>query len=174
MTLPHILQNGEGNPPDADQLMEMFEYLEIQAKKGTITNDNAPAGDVGEYIQSVVGSTGFPANGVWGDLASIELTAGDWDIDAIVHFNSDGATWTGADIGISTTSGNSTTGLVVGSNRGLYRVGSTSTVITAVQLIIPTFRVPLASTTPYYLKYMANYSSGAPVAQCRFSARRRR
>lgn len=50
---------------------------------GTTTNDNANAGSVGEYVESVVtlGSptTGF-ASGTPKNITSISLTAGDWDV----------------------------------------------------------------------------------------------
>ena len=55
---------------------------------GTPTNDNAPAGFLGEYIASTIptGSavsltTATPAN-----IASIALTSGDWDVDCQVEF----------------------------------------------------------------------------------------
>lgn len=55
---------------------------------GTPTNDSAPAGFLGEYIQSTIptGSavaltTATPAN-----LTSIALTSGDWDVDCQVEF----------------------------------------------------------------------------------------
>jgi hypothetical protein len=60
---------------------------------GTPTNDNAPAGFLGEYIFSTIPSgsavaltTATPAN-----ITSIALTSGDWDIDCQVEF-SPGAT----------------------------------------------------------------------------------
>ena len=56
---------------------------------GTPTNDNAPAGFLGEYIQSTIptGSavaltTATPAN-----ITSIALTSGDWDVDCQVEFS---------------------------------------------------------------------------------------
>ena len=55
---------------------------------GTTTNDNAIAGDVGEYFQftipvgsAVALTTATPAN-----LTSISLGAGDWDIDFTIDF----------------------------------------------------------------------------------------
>jgi hypothetical protein len=56
--------------------------------KGTTTNDDAPAGDVGEYVSStvVVGSavnltTDTPAN-----VTSISLTAGDWEVTGACEY----------------------------------------------------------------------------------------
>lgn len=63
-------------------------YLD-QLIKGTPTNDNAPAGFIGELIFSTIptGSavaltTATPAN-----VTSIVLTPGDWDVDGVVDFN---------------------------------------------------------------------------------------
>lgn len=56
---------------------------------GTPTNDNAPAGFIGEYIFSTIASgsavsltTATPAN-----VTSIALTSGDWDVDCQVDFS---------------------------------------------------------------------------------------
>src|SRR5215469_13104445 len=55
--------------------------------KGTATNDNAPAGFVGEVISSVVAAPGValttatPAN-----VTSMVLTPGDWDVDGAIDF----------------------------------------------------------------------------------------
>lgn len=59
----------------------------------TATNDNAAAGDIGEYVSSDIASgsavsltTGTPAN-----VTSISLTAGDWDVSCNAVFTT-GAT----------------------------------------------------------------------------------
>ena len=56
---------------------------------GTITNDNASAGNIGEYIESVIptGSAVSLSTGSPKDVTTISLTAGDWDISANVSFN---------------------------------------------------------------------------------------
>lgn len=140
---------------------------------GTTTNDNAQTGSVGEYVESVVGSTNFPATGVWGDLTSISLTAGDWDVNGIM-LATIGTTWSSARLGISQTAGNSTTGLTLGSNFIQTLFASTSTTITQVSLTISGFRISLSGTTTIYLKFMSDWSSGTPAAFGRLSARRLR
>ena len=59
-----------------------------QGIRGTITNDNAVSGSIGEFIISSVplGSAIAMSNGVVANIASISLTAGDWDV--IVSFSS--------------------------------------------------------------------------------------
>ena len=140
---------------------------------GTPTNDAAAAGDVGELISSVVGVTNTPTTDARGDLTSISLTAGDWDVTAVVQFDINGATWTRAEIAITSTAGNSTTGFVSGSNQLEMSWASSSTTPVLMGMVIPSFRVSLASTTTYYLKFSATFTLGQPRAGGgRLSARR--
>lgn len=61
---------------------------------GTGTNDNALAGNVGEYIESVVptGSAVSLTSAVNKDITTISLTAGDWDVTGTVGFIAAGTT----------------------------------------------------------------------------------
>jgi hypothetical protein len=139
---------------------------------GTTTNDNASAGYVGQYVESVISTgTNFPTSGAFGDLTSISLTAGDWDVTCTLEENVSGATVVWFDAAISTTSGNSTSGLILGSN-WLESPGTTSAAEGHVS--IPAYRLSLSSTTTVYLKYAASYSVSTPKAKGRISARRMR
>jgi hypothetical protein len=62
--------------------------------RGTQTNDNAVAGDVGEYISSTVliASDVELTTGTTANVTSISLTAGDWDVEGNVAFNPNAAT----------------------------------------------------------------------------------
>jgi len=143
------------------------------AVHGTNTNDNASAGYVGEYIESLPGIVNATTSGQFEDLTSISLTAGDWDITLVVSIDGNGSTMSAAAIGISTTSGNSITGLNLGVNR-LDEITDPS-IGQAVGLSIPNFRVSLSTTTTYYAKFLATYSSGTPRSNgSRLSARRMR
>lgn len=138
---------------------------------GTATNNNATAGNVGEYVESLVTSyTNIPgATTAWADLTSISLTAGDWDVTGFVDWSLNGSVQTVAQIGISTTSGNSSTGLVDGNNM------ATLVIATAAQNragVIPSYRMSLAGTTTVYLKLNATYTVATPQYVCRLSARR--
>jgi hypothetical protein len=57
---------------------------------GTNTNDDAAAGFVGEYKETVVasGSAVVISNNIWTAVISLSLTAGDWDV------TTDGMVWT--------------------------------------------------------------------------------
>ena len=139
---------------------------------GTNTNDSAAAGYIGETASSVVGFTNFPATTVFGDLTSISLTAGDWDVTALAQIYANSAAVTEWQIGITASSGTSTSGLVDGSN---YLDVIPPTALSGGnkdQGAIPTFRVSLSGTTTYYFKYAATYTVATPQAAGRLSARR--
>jgi hypothetical protein len=141
---------------------------------GTATNDNATAGNIGQYVVSAsTGSTNLPATTTYGDATSISLTAGDWDVCALVRFDTTtSVTTTFAAIGISTTTGNSGAGLNFGDNAVDMNTISAST-NSIFPLIVPSVRMSLASTTTIYLKMNATYAAGQPTLQgFRLSARR--
>lgn len=141
------------------------------AIRGTTTNNNASTGFVGEYIESVVSTaTNFPTSAQYGDLTSISLTAGDWDVSINGQCNLNGAVYTGDNqLGISTTSGNSSTGLVSGNNVA-NPLPPTATAESGGS--IPSYRISLSTTTTVYYKYYAEYTGGPPKARGRISARR--
>ncbi len=136
---------------------------------GTTTNNNAAAGYIGEYIESVVALTSFPTTGQWGDLASISLTPGDWDVSASFSATANGGTVSSVNIGVSTTSGNSGSGLVGGSNSN-SAIGPTTLYDSSVS-VVP-YRVSISATTTYYLKYLSVFTVATPKAAGRLSARR--
>lgn len=140
----------------------------IHHQRGTLTNDNAIAGCVGEYKEGrQTGSlANFPTSGQYGDNVSVTLTPGDWDVSAIVNMVPNGATITQWYAGVGTATGNSATGTVVGDNF----IGGNPSGENGVT--IPTFRALIASTTVYYLKVYATYAGGPPQYKARISARR--
>lgn len=59
------------------------------AVHGTDTNNDAPSGYIGEYIESRVTSpVNTAASATWFDAASITLTPGDWDVSEIFSVQS--------------------------------------------------------------------------------------
>jgi hypothetical protein len=87
-----------------------------------------PAGYVGETLRSLVSSeTSWPVStGVWGDFSSLTLTSGTWLINFTFHFSKFDATYGNSNridfvgVGVSTTSGNSTTNLTYGVNAAKF------------------------------------------------------
>jgi hypothetical protein len=126
------------------------------------TSGVAPAaGVIGEQIVSSVSLSNFAATTVWGDYASISLTAGVWDIVAVVQGNKNGAQATISEwkFGIGTASGNSFSDFSLCDN-GLNLAVSADTYDSTGTT--PPVRKTLSSTTTIYLKAQATYSSGQP------------
>jgi hypothetical protein len=112
---------------------------------GTTTNDSASAGQVGEYIDSLVvtASVGTTAT----TLTSISLTAGDWDLSGCVALNgANGVTSLRAAINTTT---NSTSGTTLGKN--MIDAPSSTFANGLGATTLPRFRVNISSTTTYYL-----------------------
>jgi len=148
---------------------------------GTNTNDNAAAGYVGQFIENArttatptitsstytsidSGNVTFNDNNETG----ITLTAGDWDISAVVNFQPVAATASNFIVFVGTAKGTGTTGSLAYANT-VHTNYSTSgqTVLT-----VPTWRVSLTSSTTYYLKARATYTGTAVNAVGSLRARR--
>jgi len=124
------------------------------AIQGSTTNDSASAGFVGEIIESKVTSQTFGAAGVYTDLTSISLTGGTWLVSVLADASiGSGGNVTGLQVGLSTSSGNSSTGLTYGQNAAgvFYAVSTSGDHISAT---VPSIYTQVASTATYYLKCM--------------------
>lgn len=138
---------------------------------GTNTNDNAGAGYIGEYVSSWATVTNAPTNGQWGDLTSISLTAGDWDVSLGQQGSINGSTTTRMLIGVGKTSGNNAPDITGQAGDDSLDIGGLTT-SSAPSGSLAAVRVSLASTTTIYYKMVANYSAGVPQFRGRISARR--
>lgn len=142
---------------------------------GTATDDNASAGNVGEYLSSSVLSSSPVAmtSGVSVNITSLSLTAGDWDVAAIVGVKGAATTtinyWIGS---ISTTTGtvDTTNGrrvaTIMASNAFSFTALYTQTMAAA--------RISLAATTTIYLVTEAGFGVSTCDAYGLLSARRAR
>jgi hypothetical protein len=126
---------------------------------GVTDGSSAAAGMVGEVFKSVAGLTSFPADNVYGDVTSLNLTAGRWSIDSNANFFMNSSTTTQAVIGISTTSGNSGTGLVSGDNFAYIGQTLSSGYGSAA---ISGYVLNLAAPATVYMKMWARLSAGTP------------
>jgi len=130
---------------------------------GTSTNDNACAGCVGEFVQSVITTaTDFPANGVNGNLTSILLTPGDWDVTGSVYGIVNGATMAAWLAGVSTVSATMPTQAFYISQMAPQSLA----------FPVPKQRISIATTTTVYLVGQASYTGGPPQYACQLQARR--
>lgn len=140
----------------------------VQGIIGVVNGTSASAGTVGEYIESVVSAVASPAASTVGDITSISLTAGDWDVSGLAYYTNytGGTQW---QLGITSSVGASNTGRVLGSNWLVLSQASTSGDIS---MNVPVVRVNLSATTTYYLKTFISYTGGSPTGSGRLSARR--
>jgi len=143
---------------------------------GTQTNNDALGGYVGELKSSSTGGNfvSMPTSAQWGDMASVLLTAGDWDISGLIIYGNNGATTTLATLvaGISSTAGNNGAGLLDGDNKCSIDTALLSTSSNFSSCTIPPWRVSISATTTYYLKSNEAYSVATPTVAGRISARR--
>lgn len=131
---------------------------------GTTTNNNANAGSVGEYITATGTSVAFTSGGNV-NVASISLTAGDWNVwGQIEYVPSGGATITALVSGISSTSA----AMPSAPNRSVLQL-STATTQTSMP---PMQRMSLSATTTIYVIGQATWTTGT-VAGTGFIAARR-
>lgn len=106
------------------------------------------------------------AHNTWSDGASLSIPPGVWDFSGYADFSIGAASSVSAVLlGISTTSGNSATGLTFGIN-AFSSPGPDATADKP--LYVPGYRVSVTSTTTYYLKIKANFVGGASRPQAAF------
>ncbi len=155
--------------------------------KGVADASNATTGYVGETIESLQSSTGVGTSAQYFDATTITLTAGDWDVDAMVHYIVNGATISVSLflMGLSTASGNDGTGLTLGQNC-VEAAASLAAGFTQHTFTLPTVRVTsdgtntvitgtsTASQTLRLKLYPGTYSVATPNYIARLTARRRR
>jgi len=148
---------------------------------GTGTNDDALAGYIGEYVKSSVASgsaVGLSNNSV-ATIASVSLSAGDWDVRGVVGFAGSG----------SPSVTRLTGGLRLTEVGGLddydddtqsrTQYGYTGAPITlgsgnaGVGLPVTLARMSLAETTTVYMRAIASFTGGTSVSAYGFIAARR-
>lgn len=150
------------------------------AQKGTTTNDSAAAGFVGQILsssklRSVASAltTATPVN-----VVSLSLTAGDWDVVAMVGFTPDtttSVTSLSASISVTTGALSAADTLAVSNSSGEVRsnwVSAANVLNGDMTLATLKSRVSLAATTTYYLVTQAGFSVSTLAAYGSIVARR--
>jgi hypothetical protein len=169
-----LMANGAASPTWVSTITGAKTFSGALTLSGGIVGSDgtadATAGNVGQYVESLQSSpASYASSGTFADMANISLTAGDWDVTVITVANANGATVTNIEAGISTTSGNSTSGLTYGVNRSASS-GPTSTHNSTAS--VPSYRMRVSATTTVYAKISADYSVATPQVRGRISARR--
>lgn len=136
--------------------------------RGNNTNTAPPAGYLGEQISSFLpsGSAVSVSTDTNTDVTSISLTAGVWDISsiAILAGTLTGTNWASSISATSVTEGTN------GDTRAASPVVSTANSVAT--LVIPQYRVTLASTTTYYMVVRATFTVGTATSYGRITATR--
>jgi len=146
---------------------------------GTQTNNNATAGNVGEFVTATVAAgvavaltTATPKT-----VTSISLTAGDWDVSAVGDFTLTGATTSYFRTSVSNVD-NTMSAQTGGSGIGtdpLVRIPLILTTVTSdFGQTLPPVRISLAATTTIYLVCETTFSAGSVSAFGTIRARRMR
>lgn len=144
--------------------------LPTSAVLGSTNGVSPSAGFIGEQIRSYQSIPQGLTNGDGLNVTSISLTAGIWDVSAIVGYSGGSGTIT-----LNNTISISSTSETVAGNYGDDTVVNSYLVVSAnypVNLFIPALRVSLSSTTTYYLVTVASFSAGTLSAYGRISATR--
>ncbi len=139
---------------------------------GTATNNNAAAGNIGEFAEStvLVGGGASVVSGVVTNITSLSLTAGDWETwGNIALAPSGGATITGIQGWMSQTSGMVPTYPNTG---GIFLLGGGLSIQNSIIVPVGRQRQSLASTTTVYLTGDVLFSGGAVVIYGYLAARR--
>lgn len=139
---------------------------------GEPTTGNATAGNVGEYIESVI-PVGSPISVVTGTaktITSISITAGDWDIDVIGYFIP--AATTAVQF---LTSGWSLTTNTLDTTAGRFNQNGYSSLVTGGPYMcspVPPARLSISSTTTVFMIGQANFTVSTMTAWGIIRARR--
>jgi len=140
--------------------------------KGTSTNDNAAAGNIGEYISSTVliGSAISLTASTPANVTSITLSAGDWDVSGNVAFNPTSST--AANNYQVWTSQTSATVPTIPNNGAYTQFIATVPLGDPQCLNVGTQRISIASPTTVYLSCQAFFTVSTNVAYGFIGARR--
>jgi hypothetical protein len=140
---------------------------------GTTTNNDASVGSVGEYVSSSVGNTTVTlTTGVTANLTSISLTAGDWDVQGNVGFDTAStANLTYWYAGVTTVSATLQNGYYQAANM-VAPTGGAVFGTNAFSLPSPVARISLSATTTVYLITNVGFTVAAVKAGGMIKARR--
>ena len=135
---------------------------------------NAPAGSVGEYVSSTIaqGSAVSLTSPSASNVTSISLTAGDWDVSAVVIFNPAASTsLTVKTAGVSTNSG-AFDALTTGAGDTVQASTAASVPVGNTSVEIPPTRISISSTTTVYLVAASTFTVSTNAAYGTIRARR--
>lgn len=135
---------------------------------GSITNDSAVAGNVGEFkttTVAVAGTIAGAATTVSKNITSVSLTAGDWVVTGTCDLVWAGVTATVVNCGLGTTTdtlASQAGGSGIGTDPNTIEIATFGTTLTGTKVLnAPMTRVSVAATTTIYLVANMTYSAGS-------------
>jgi hypothetical protein len=137
--------------------------------KGTVNSNNANAGSVGEYKSSTILSTSAVnlSSAVSANVTTLDLSAGDWDVDGIVQFVYGATTSITSLFGSISTASNTMTGFAFSHRCAAFVPGSTPMGYT-----VPKVRIITSVPITIYLVAVAGFTVSTCGAYGSISARR--
>ena len=171
----YLGSNGAGALPSMKALAVSGVTLSAGQYPGTTTNDNATAGNEGEFVSTTVvsGSAVALTTGTAANIGSISLTAGDWDVWVNARYTG-GATTTVTTLtgSISTTS--ATLDTSPGRIASSFHNGQSPFASTNLDLCVGQSRFSLSGTTTVYFVAQSTFGTSTCSAYGQICARRRR
>lgn len=153
------------------QLVYIDSAGKINKLTATQTNDNAPAGAIGEIIAATAAAGAVAlVTATAANVTSISLTAGDWDVSGIVNFTPTATTSIAALAG-----GPNTTTAALGA-QDTFAQNSNATQVPGTTLVIaqpaPVVRFSLSAPTTIFLVARATFTVSTLTAGGTIRARR--
>lgn len=145
------------------RVADLVSYIQNTMHTGVVDGSDAAAGEVGEYLAATGPGVGLASNTVT-NVATLTLTAGDWNVEGNIVFNPTGVV-TFVSASINTVSG----------AMGAFATANAGTLGTGLQHRIGsggTARVNVTATTTAYLVGQCFFTSGTMNAVGRIWARR--
>jgi hypothetical protein len=126
---------------------------------GTATNDNATAGNIGEYVESVIasGSAVSLTTATAADITTISLTAGDWDVSTNCSFIT-AATTSVTEVACSVSTTLNTTDATNGRLSILFMAAVVPTAGTTMSSAVQPVRFSLSGTTTIHMVALARFT----------------
>jgi hypothetical protein len=166
--LPHD-DLGRPTQPWANYYQGITDRL-ARAGFGTTTNDDAAAGTIGEFMTATVAGPGVGiGNNFASNIASLPLTAGDWDVRGEVWFRLGVGPTGDVEAGISQVAG----ALPANPGQGSRTTQTfTHTANSGQVLALAPCRMSLAAAATVYLVAVCGFSGGSTTAYGRIEGRR--
>jgi hypothetical protein len=166
-----ILQSGASIETAADDTFDVYMLTTTTCEIRNFQRASGEALSGGALVTSTGISINAYGSGVWGDVASITLDPGTWDVSCMCNCNMNGATMVGQAFicGIGTASGTATTGLVAGDTMASAPPPAAG-YSTSGSVISKEYTVTVETTL--YLKAVTYYSAGNPLFSGRIRARK--